>query len=342
MQQHHMTQGSSDDAAGDADLLRRPALVYVETQLPQVVERACSIAVQRGAEIYARGTSLFRPVRIERSARIGAVMRMEGTTVLVPIDKPALVEMLTANIDFRKFSPRSESRDPRPVACPAIVAETIIARRGNWPFPQLRAVVSTPTIRPDGSLLADPGFDHQTGILFRPEGDWPAIPDRPSRSDVEWARATLLKLVDTFPFAGPVDRAAAMAMILTAVARACLPTAPLFGVSAPTPGTGKSKLVDIAAVLATGSPAAVLSAPREETELQKHVGAVLMAGDAFISIDNVEHPLRSEFLCQALTQETVAVRVLGESRTLKLPTAATSARPAIRCALPVISSAAWW
>jgi putative DNA primase/helicase len=323
MPAHQPAESSPDDMPGGLDLLHRPLLRYVDTQLPQIVDTACNIAVNSRAEIYARGTSLFRPVRIERPTRIGSLMRMEGATILVPIDKPALVDMLTALIDFRKYDSRL-ARDPwKPVACPAVVAETIIARRGGWPFPQLRAVISTPTLRPDGSLLTDAGFDHQTGILFRPEVEWPKIPDQPSRADAEQAKAKLLKLVGTFPFAGPVDRSAALTMIMTAIVRTCLPTSPLFGVSAPTPGTGKSKLVDIAAILATGSAAAVLSAPREEAELQKHVGAILMAGDAFISLDNIEHPLRSEFLCQALTQETVAVRVLGESRTLRLPTVAT-------------------
>lgn len=300
---------------------QRPVIQYVDCKLPQIVNKACETVVQNGAPLYARGTSLVRPVVIPHATAHRDAKRTEGTTVLVPVDKPSLVETLTALIDWRKYDARKG--DDRPVACPALVAETIIARRGDWPFPQLKAVVAAPTMRPDRSILNAPGFDRDTGILFASDMTWPRLPDRPTLEDAKAARSLLVNLVRSFPFVTASDRSSALAMILTALVRPSLPSAPMFGVSAPTPGTGKSKLVDIAAILATGQAASVLSAPREEEELRKYVGAVLMSGDAFITLDNIEFPLRSEFLCQVLTQGSVAVRVLGESRTVKLPTSAT-------------------
>ncbi|HEV2897371.1 MAG TPA: hypothetical protein VGX71_05920 [Pseudaminobacter sp.] len=300
---------------------KRPVIQYVDSELPRCVTLACQAVVDAGAPIYARGTSLVRPVHIPTTTSGNGVSRVEGATVLVPVDKAALVEIFTMLIDWKKWDARKD--DLRSIACPSIVAETALARRGDWPFPQLRAVVSAPTLRPDGTVLSTKGFDASTGILFVSELEWPQVSDQPSKHDAEAAMTALHGLVESFPFVDAADRSAALAMILTALVRPCLPTAPLFGVSAPTPGTGKSKLVDLAAILATGQAAAVLSAPREEAELQKHVGSVLMAGDAFITLDNIEYPLRSEFLCQVLTQGAVAVRVLGESRTLKLPTAST-------------------
>ncbi|MEZ0170762.1 hypothetical protein [Microvirga sp. TS319] len=273
------------------------------------------------AQLYARGTSLVRPVTIYGTTTSRGVKRAEGATVLVPVEKPALVEVLTSLIDWQRFDGRKT--DWKPVACPPVVADTILARRGDWPFHQLNAVVSAPTMRPDGTILNVPGFDYETGILFASELTWPQVPDRPTMEEASDALGHLEDLVEDFPFVDASDRAAALAMILTALARPCLPSAPMFCVNAPTPGTGKSKLVDIAAILATGQTASVLSAPREEAEMQKQLGATLMAGDAFITLDNIEYPLRSEFLCQVLTQGSVAVRVLGESRTLKLPTCAT-------------------
>ena len=49
----------------------------------------------------------------------------------------------------------------------------------------------------------------------------------------------------------------------------------------------------------------------EETE--KRIGAALLAGDVAISIDNCEYPLKSGFLCQAVTQQQLNIRVLGYS-----------------------------
>lgn len=309
----HATGENLDQMQSDA--ITRPLLDFVGSELPRIVDRAMETMLLAKASVYARGTSLVRPVYIPSAGCIG---HGSGTTILVPLDRAALIETLTGLIRWQKYNSRGEAR---PTSCPVIVAETILARRGDWPFPQLRAIVSAPTLRLDGSILDKTGFDSQSGIFFASKQSWPKISARPTRKDAEGAIETLRNLLSSFPFVGPADQSAAVALILTTLLRPGLPSAPLFGVNAPAPGTGKSKLVDVAAILATGQAAAVMAAPRDEAELQKHVGASLMAGEQFVSLDNVEDPIRSDFLCQVLTQGTVAVRVLGESRTLKLPTA---------------------
>ena len=45
---------------------------------------------------------------------------------------------------------------------------------------ELRAVITAPTMRPDGCLLITPGYDEATGLLLR-AGKWPHIPDKPTR-----------------------------------------------------------------------------------------------------------------------------------------------------------------
>jgi putative DNA primase/helicase len=88
-------------------------------------------------------------------------------------------------------------------------------------------------------------------------------------------------------------------------------------------GTGKSKLVDIVSVLGTGHLASVTSQGNSDDELEKRLGAELLAGSAIVSIDNCEHPLESAFLCSVLTQQTVNVRILGQSKQQKTPSNAT-------------------
>lgn len=314
---------SLDDRASDQSALvdpgERPVIQFMEAELPSMVNAAAAALVNSGAPIYARGTSLVLPVRMaDVSVKSSRVKRDDAATILVPLEEAGLVEKLTAQALWLKFS--RQRMEWEPAACPPIVAKTLIARRGDWPFPQLRAVISAPTLRPDGSILSTKGFDHETGLLFASDLNWPTIPDAPSQEDAEAALSRLADVISTFPFASDADSSAALAMILTALARTSLPAAPLFGVNAPTPGTGKSKLIDIAAILATGHAASVMRAPSNEDELQKHIAAALMEGDTFLTLDNVEYPLRSEFLCQVLTQGSVSVRVLGESRRLHLPT----------------------
>jgi putative DNA primase/helicase len=76
---------------------------------------------------------------------------------------------------------------------------------------------------------------------------------------------------------------------------------------------GKSKLVDLASMIASGHEAPVLAQGKTEEEMEKRLGAALIAGDTLVSFDNCEQPLGGELLCQVLTQSTVSIRILGKS-----------------------------
>jgi putative DNA primase/helicase len=114
-----------------------------------------------------------------------------------------------------------------------------------------------------------------------------------------------------------------LSAILTALDRHNMPTAPLHGFSATAAGTGKSKLVDIVSILATGRSAAVKAQPGTEDELEKRLNSELLQGATIVTVDNCERPLQSAFLCTMLTQETASIRVLGQSKTVDASTAAT-------------------
>ena len=78
----------------------------------------------------------------------------------------------------------------------------------------------------------------------------------------------------------------------------------------PVAGTGKSRLVDLCSILATGQPMSVISQGYSEEEFVKCLSAALLAGDFGISIDNSERELKSDFLCQVLTQPKLNIRIL--------------------------------
>jgi hypothetical protein len=78
-------------------------------------------------------------------------------------------------------------------------------------------------------------------------------------------------------------------------------------------------LVDLVSMLVSGQPAPVIAQGRTEEELEKRLGAALLRGDAIVSVDNCEYPLQSSFLCQALTQQRLGIRVLGHSRNVEVP-----------------------
>src|SRR5262249_20409638 len=132
-----------------------------------------------------------------------------------------------------------------------------------------------------------------------------------------------MNLIGTFPFVTLADRAVALAAILTALDRHNMEGAPLIGFTAPMAGTGKSKLVYNASVFASGHLASATSPRKTGPQTGKRLGAELLAGSAIVSIDNCEHALESAFLCSVLTQQTVNVRILGQSKQQKTPSNAT-------------------
>ena len=111
-----------------------------------------------------------------------------------------------------------------------------------------------------------------TQLYHLPSLDLPDLPDRPSREQALAALALLTGLLSEFSFVGPLDRAVALAGILTVLVRGSLQTAPMYIVRAHTPGTGKSYLVDVISAIATGRLCPVITASKSEEETEKRLG----------------------------------------------------------------------
>lgn len=299
-----------------------PGRIYaaVEHTLAELGKADCGI--------YARGSTLVRPVVAQRAGQTltlksenDTVVRPDGALVLAPLSPAALSEVMSRHVEYQKEDGRSKY--PRTIDAPSEVARTIIDRQGlGWPFPRLRAVVRVPPLRQDGSVAISAGFDEASGLLFVSDRRWRRMDNV---LDITTAKAAVRKLfapIKDFPFVDASDRAAALALLITAVIRPSLDRSPMFCVSAPAAGSGKSLIVDMAAILATGCPACVITPTPDEAELEKRLGASALAGDAVMSIDNVTHPLRSDQLCQLLTQEETSVRILGRSENVRIASTA--------------------
>jgi len=126
-------------------------------------------------------------------------------------------------------------------------------------------------------------------------------------------------LVET-PFVKDVDRAVALSLILTTILRGTLETSPLHIFVSPTAGSGKSYVVDIASLIATGRRCAVVAATRSSEEMEKRLGAAMLSGRPLISLDNLNGELSSDLLCQAVSQPVVSFRPLGASAEVSLTT----------------------
>lgn len=320
----------------------RPLIRVVAGQLPNVVDQAEQALIRAALSLYQRGSMIVRPA-------LATVIVADGRRALaqrlVHVKTHHIAEAMTRAARWERFDSRAQ--DWVTMDCSIRVADTYLAREGLWKLPILTGIVHCPTLRPDGSILDKPGYDAPTGMLFDPQGtSFPAITPRPDRNEALAALGFLRPLIDSFPFIADADRAVALSGILTTAIRRSIPTAPLHAFNAPVAGSGKSMLVDIASMIVSGRPAAVIAQGKTEEEMEKRLGAALIAGDALVSIDNCETALGGELLCQALTQPTLKIRVLGKSLNAEVPSnaamfatgnnltlAGDMTRRAIRCSL---------
>ena len=79
-------------------------------------------------------------------------------------------------------------------------------------------------------------------------------------------------------------------------------------VRADTPGTGKSYLVDLFAMISTGRLCPVITASNNAEETEKRLGAVLLGGTTIVSLDNVMHDLGGELLCQLTERPVIKIQ----------------------------------
>jgi putative DNA primase/helicase len=310
------SSGEVDNRTEDKPAKVRPTIRVVGGNLPEIVTQAEQTLIDGNFSLYQRGSLLVKPAPVP----VDIADNKTTTAIrLAAVRSPLLVELVTRAATWLKFDARKN--DWVPIDCPERVANTLLARE-QWDLPVLTGVVNCPVLRPDGSVLETPGYDTATGLLYDPQGvTFDKVPDNPTKEDALQALAVLKDLIKTFPFVSDADRSVALSAILTALHRRSLPTAPLHGFSAPGAGSGKSKLVDIASLIVDGRQAAVMSLGRSEEEAEKRLGAALLAGDAIVSIDNVD-PERSfggELFCQALTQTMLKIRILGMSKIVEVP-----------------------
>jgi hypothetical protein len=301
----------SDDDDGDG----RPVIRIFAGFLHRAVDMAEGALMQAGLGYYQRGSMVVRPAMVPVAVSDG---RTVDAPRLVDVKAHHMAEAFTRAANWKRFDKREGewlSTD-----CPHRIAETFLAREGQWRLPVLTGIINCPTLRADGSILDLPCYDAQTGLLFDPQDvTFPALPRDPDRDMALRALAYIKDLISTFPFVTEGDRAVALSAILTALVRRSLPTAPLHGFNAPTAGTGKSMLVDLVSLIATARPAPVIAQGKSEEEMEKRLGAALIAGDVLIAIDNCEEPLGGELLCQTMTQTSLKVRILGKSVNAEVP-----------------------
>ena len=191
----------------------------------------------------------------------------------------------------------------------------------------LVGIIEHPAVKPDGSLIQGSGFDPGTGFYTNVPAEM--VPELPEIITEKIAAQSYAWICDQaladFPFATELDRAGAVAMILTTIQRRLLigsEGVPMFATSAPVQGTGKTALIRLMSHLVHGTSVPVTSWPTNDEEMGKHLLAILMEGLPIVLFDNLPEGgrIESDELAKACTAEKYRRRILGENREGEAPT----------------------
>jgi hypothetical protein len=286
------------------------------------VNRQATAAVAMHPDLYQRANMLVHVLRDQ--VRCRSIIRPPGSPRIAPLPNAKLREMMAETASWWIRRKRGEKVSVEPAHPPEWSVNAMVAQ-GNWPeeVRYLEAVVEAPTLRPNGTILATPGWDPETGLLYEPRLEFPAVPDRPSKDVARAAADRLLALVINFPFKGDEHKAAWLSGLLTLFARFAYhgPT-PLFLYNANSPGTGKTLLPALSSEIYDGRDMARTPYVARDEEMRKTITAVALAGDKTMLFDNIDQgtALGCASLDAALTTTSWKDRILGTSQmTADLP-----------------------
>ena len=300
-----IVEGASAGNAGD----RVEVLVSADEH---VTNRDAVIGLATAEDIYQRAGRL---VHIVTDGTSGDITR-DGTPQVRALPIAGLRERLAETCFFHV-----ETDDGRSQKAPPRWCVEAIHSRGSWPGVRLlEGVTTSPTLRSDGSIVDEPGYDVATRLLYVPDGEPPIVPTSPTRDDAIQAADELLDVVADFPFAKPEHQSAWLASLLTPIGRPGFRgPSPMFLIDANVRGSGKSLLSDVVGQIVAGSAMPRLTAPRDDDEARKRITAIATAGDRMVLLDNIAGSLGSASLDAAITAETWRDRILGRTEMVEMP-----------------------
>ena len=314
-----------DEALRAEQLRNRKTSTEGESHLPVILvnNRPMRSVSLDGLAALQRANDVDPQVFVHSGAMVRVMSDETGSVSIRALNHDGLRGCLDRAANWMKSSDRGQHAVPPPLDVVKDIAELPAEQ---WRLPRLVSVTAFPILRVDGSLLCAPGYDPLSGFYYAPSDDLalPPVPDDLFVDDVAAAVETISDAICDFPFADDAARANYFALLLTPILRPAIAgSVPLCIIEAPSPGSGKSLLVDLASVIITGRPAAMTPLPRHEDEFQKTVGAFLLEGQQMVCFDNVSGRLDSAALALLLTSKEFRARLLGATQVMVAPNLTT-------------------
>jgi putative DNA primase/helicase len=301
--------GGGGGAASGAPAGVLPTILLQSGQMLRAAAQTEQAMLAAGIEVFARAGMLTYPAVETLGASVGRKVDVVQLRVFNP---DSFFGAVAESAIFQRYD--AKRRMTVDIDPPTRLVRLVMSHERRWAFPRISGVITTPTLRADGSLLATSGYDPQTELYLRSSIVLPVIPAHPSREQALAALAVLKELFAEFSFKRRAsDLSVTLSGLLTALLRGSLPTAPVFLVRGDTPAVGKSYLVDTISMVATGGQCPAITALHNGEEMEKRLGAVLLSGSAIVSLDNLTIDLGGDLLCQVAERPMVRIRILGRS-----------------------------
>lgn len=280
-----------------------PLVPDVHETTQKMLDALCS-----DAELFHRGGSLVHVVAPE-DASMSPVTRQTPLSWLV--DRVSLHARCTR----RTIDPLTGEASVRHVA-PEREAVRAVLEHGSWPgIRELRGIAEAPFLRPDGTVMQARGYDSSTKYLHVPNAEFPEVPESPSQEDSVSALMRVVEPFADFPYVDPTHRYAAVAAVLTLLARPAIRgSIPCWIFDASAARSGKSLQVDVVHIIATGRPASRMTYPEQDEELEKVLAGYAMSSAPTVNFDNVARKFGGAALDKVITAiDTVDLRLLGST-----------------------------
>ena len=332
--------GGAEDAAQDIWRERPTIVLGVETDAI-LAELECHLA----PVLFQRAGQLVQVVETDEGSTDTSCRRRKGAPIITGVSVEQVQRLLSRHIRFVDSSPvgdepvaanggedaadgsgkvikaRRKHRKTVQKSAPKHLAQ-LLTKCGQWMnIPKLNGIMARPFMRPDGSIVTQPGHDPLTGYLLLDNGMPPVtVPEKPTAEDVAHAVALLSGLVSDFPFAGPEHFSAWLATLLTVAARPAIDgPVPMLWVDANRRGTGKSKLGRLIGIVTAGGKPTELSWTSDEKEMESRIASLLSGGDNFAVFDNASGTIRNPVLERFLTSHAFDFRRFHRQELVKMP-----------------------
>jgi len=305
-------EGTGGGTGGRGPRPRDQIVITVDED--KVAHDAIAALVSRGV-LYQRCGDLVHTVK--NSTARETVDRYETPVTIEKLPPLQLRRLLAKYIDFWKTTSKGDLVPAHPPEW--CIGEIDTMRR--WPdIDHLEAVVTTPLLRPDGTVLDEKGYDSRTGIIYESKVEFDHILRQPTRQDAFEARDILLETIVNFPLKTEAYKSCWMAAVLSPFARYAYPgPTPLFVIDKNMPGAGGSLLADSIGLIAMGHPMPRMPNTADDEEMRKKITTLAMSSERMVLIDNVVGKVGTTSLDACLTSEIWQDRVLGKNAGITLP-----------------------